>query len=166
MKRPRFNLDDSWLAITLGFVTAALISGFFTSPPLSELKQWAWGAVLGHIVGLIMVAMLGCSLSFGIAEHLMKDQSETPIARSRVASYTLCLLVLLAFSVLLGSVWSSSLEPGDEIDGTGRVATVYVRKKSLAERDALIEKIFLSFLAPALLGVRAALGPKLRPKGV
>lgn len=133
-------------------------------PPLSELKHWAWDAVLGHIVGLILVVMLGVSLSFGIAEQLMKDKTETPIERSRPASYALCLLMLLAFSGCLGFIWSAPVEPGDELDGSGRVATEYVPGKSLAERDALIKKIFLSFLAPALLGVRAALGPKTQPK--
>ena len=160
MKLPRFALDDSWLAITFGLVSAALITALLTKPPLSELKHWAWGAILGHIVGLVVVVIMGWTISFGIAEILMKDKTEMPIARSRVASYTLCLLVLLAFSVVLGSVWSTSVEPGDELESTGQVATEYVPAKSLAERDALIEKIFLAFLAPSLLGVRNALGPK------
>lgn len=164
MKRPRFNLDDSWVSITIGLVVAALITLFLTGPSLAELKQWTWDALLGHTLGLVLVVMMGFAMSFGLAEQMMKDDAERPIQRSRPASYALCLLILFAVSVGLGAMWSTAIEPGDELDGTGRVATTYVPGKSLAERDAMIQKIFLAFLAPCLLGVRGALGPKTKSK--
>jgi formate hydrogenlyase subunit 3/multisubunit Na+/H+ antiporter MnhD subunit len=160
VKLPRFKLEDSWVAITGAFIGVTLITAFLTRPSLYELKQWSWDAILGHLVGLVLAVIMGFAFTFGVAEHLMKDETGKRIPRSRVASYTVCLLALVAFSVLLGFIWSAPVEPGDELDGSGTVATKYVPGKSLAQRDALIEKIFLTFLAPSLFGIRAALGPK------
>ena len=111
MKRIRLDLENSGMAITLALLSATVITAILTRPDLSELRQWRWDTILGHVVGLILVVGMGWTTSYGIAEQMMKDKP-----RSRVASYTVCLLALFAASVLLGSMWSTSVEPGDELD--------------------------------------------------
>lgn len=90
----------------------------------------------------------------------MKDKDGRRVERSRLAAYGLCVLMVAMGSIILGVIGAASVEPGDEIESTGQVATRYVSAMPLHKRDELIEKMFFIFILPALLGVRSALGPK------
>jgi len=164
MKLRHIDLDNSWLGITALLGTSILITGFLTFPPIAEFRKWSWDAIAGHFVGLVLAVMFAIGGSYGITEHLLKNAKGEHVQRSRVASYALCVLIVFAAAVLLGLMWSTPVEPGDEIEATHQVATEYISGKSLSERDALIKKLFLTFLVPSLLGVRAALGPKPQAK--
>lgn len=75
-----------------------------------------------------------------------------------------CVMSVLCVAVLFGFIAGAPVEPGDENESTGQVATEYKPPMPLGKRDKLIEDTFLVTLLPALLGVRCALGPKEKGK--
>jgi hypothetical protein len=99
-------------------------------------------------------------LSFQGVESAMKDGNGNKINRSRIASYGVCVMAVVCGAVLLGLMAGAGVEPGDENEATGEVATTYSPGMPLGKRDRLIENSVMVMLLPALFGVRCALGPK------
>ena len=160
MKPKWLDIDNSWVGIACTFVAMFVVVALLTSPPLTVLRNWTWDAFLGHGIALILAIGIGGSSAFGVTENLLKDSSGRPVRRSRRASYGVCLLIVIAASLLIGLIWSAPIQAGDEIEATHQVATVDRPGLALSERDALIKKLFLTFIVPSLVGVRMALGPK------
>jgi hypothetical protein len=98
----------------------------------------------------------------GIAEvrSSHSNSNRNKINRSRAASYGVCIMAVVCGAVLLGLMAGAGVEPGDENEATGEVATTYTPPWPLGKRDRLIENTFIVALLPALFGVRCALGPK------
>lgn len=103
---------------------------------------------VNHIVAALIGAMVAFGVASGITEAFQADKCGNSIERSRGASYTVCVLCVFVASVLAGLMIAMPSEEGAPLE------------LSLEERDALIEKIFMLLLLPALIGVRMALGPK------
>ena len=116
------------------------------------------------MIGTIFIICLAAFMAFGAAlettEKMLGDSSGQPINRTRTASYGLCVLIILAVSIVFGFMVAAGVEPGDELYDRRVVATTYIPPMPIHKRDDVIFKTFFTLFVPSLLGVRVALGKK------
>lgn len=162
MKLRSLKVDKNTVLGIVAFLVIVLLDAGFAVTHWAVWIHWTWTAIFSHFAKITVAVFLVWLLSAGATEHLLRDRNRNRIERSRPAAYVLCSIVVLSFSVVAGLIIATPVEPGDEIESTGQVATEYRPPMPEHKRDALIEKIFWVSLLPAMFGVRCALGPKKR----
>lgn len=99
------------------------------------------------VIVILVGALFGFIFDGGVAKPFLSASKE-----NKGWAYFVCILVVLAVSVLFGLIAAAPVEIGDELPNN-QVAITYRPPMSLEKRDALITNTFGLLLIPALFAV-------------
>lgn len=136
-------------AKTILYSVAGIILGLYVFDSFRSLSYF--------ILSIVLIIFV-CATAHQICETLTYGERDL-IKGFRDVLYVVAIFVLFGVTWLFAGFASASIEPGDEI-GEGRVATQYVPAKSCEENRSIHLRLFALLVAPTLIGVRFAVGPR------